>query len=337
MLLSFSMNTNASIDLGVTYQEEAEEQKELKVWSKYDFVAGEKVIFEDDLLAEQAGEFPSKWDLVSGNVEIALLGDEKVISMVENRSEISPLLDSENYLPDVFTIEFDIYLYQKYNEAFYITLKNLNKIDIRRNKTTMGRFSGSPGDDSKQVGWHHIALSFNKRALKVYFNQTRVLNVPNIETPPTSFSISALSHGASRGDPAILKNIRIAEGGVKLYDRLESDGKIVTRGILFDSGQATIKPESMGVINEIVKLLKEHPEINFSVEGHTDTDGEEAFNQTLSEQRAAAVKALLVDLGIEDSRLQTKGHGEIVPVDSNDTPEGKANNRRVEFVKTDSP
>lgn len=332
-LVFLSLDTSAHIDRGDTFQENAEKQEELKVWSKYDFVAGDKVIFEDNLIDEQVGEFPSKWDLVTGNVEIALLGDEKVISLVKNSSEITPLMDTENYLPEVFTIEFDIYFYQKYNEAFFLKLKNLDRLDIRRNRVKMGKSSGGPGEGAMQVGWHHIALSFNKRSLKVYFNQTRVLNTPNLKVQPTSFSISALSHGSSRGDPAIFKNIRIAEGGVKLYDRLETEGKIVTR-IQFDSGKSTIKPESMGIINEIVKLLNEHPEINFSIEGHTDSDGEEAFNQTLSEQRADAVKVLLVDLGIDESRLQTKGHGESKHVDSNSTPEGKANNRRVEFIKT---
>lgn len=328
-----SLNTNAHIDQGDTTQEKAEKEEELKVWSKYDFVAGDKVIFEDNLAGEQVGEFPSKWDLVNGNAEIALLGDEKVISFVQKNTEITPLMKSENYLPEIFTIEFDVYLYQKYNEAYYLTLKNLDRINIRRNKVGMGRFTGNPGEGAIKVGWHHIALSFNKRALKVYFNQTRVLNIPNVKSKPTAFSISALTHGASRGDPAIIKNIRIAEGGVKLYDRLASEGKIVTRGILFDSGKSIIKPESMGIINEIVKLLKDHPEINFSIEGHTDSDGEEDFNQNLSEHRSEAVKVQLINLGIEDSRLQTKGWGERKPVDTNSTPEGKANNRRVEFVK----
>jgi OmpA-OmpF porin, OOP family len=114
---------------------------------------------------------------------------------------------------------------------------------------------------------------------------------------------------------------------------LLTEGKIVTRGILFDFGKSTIKPESMGVINEIAKVMKEHPDVNFNIEGHTDGDGEEIFNQKLSEQRATAVRTELVGLGINESRLQTKGWGESKPVDSNTSPEGKANNRRVEFVK----
>jgi outer membrane protein OmpA-like peptidoglycan-associated protein len=314
-------------------REDTAPNERLKAWSRYDFVAGDKIIFEDNLSGEQNGEFPSKWDLVSGNAENALLGDENVITFVQNRTEITPLMKSESYLPEVFTIEFDVYFYNKYNEAYMLALTKLQRIDIRTNKVSMGKFVGEPGASSKETGWHHIALSFNKRALKVYFDQTRALNIPNVKTKPTAFTISALSHGARSGDPALIKNIRIAEGGVKLYDRLLTEGKIITRGILFDFGKWTIKPESMGVINEIAKLMKEHPDVNFSIEGHTDGDGEEAFNQKLSEQRAAAVRTELVSLGINESRLQTKGWGESIPVDSSASPEGKANNRRVEFVK----
>ena len=80
-------------------------------------------------------------------------------------------------------------------------------------------------------------------------------------------------------------------------------------------------------------MMKEHQDLRLSIEGHTDSDGEEAWNQELSEKRASAVKDTLVERGIESSRLKTKGYGESKPLDSNSTPEGKANNRRVEFVK----
>ncbi|HKL32597.1 MAG TPA: OmpA family protein, partial [Tangfeifania sp.] len=130
-----------------------------------------------------------------------------------------------------------------------------------------------------------------------------------------------------------IKNFRLAEGGVKYYDRFLQDGKIVANGIRFDVNKATLRPESMGVINEIAALMKDHPEVNFSVEGHTDSDGEDASNQTLSEQRAATVVSTLVTMDIDSNRLTSKGWGESKPMDTNDTPEGKANNRRVEFVK----
>jgi OmpA-OmpF porin, OOP family len=305
----------------------------LKVWSKYDFVSGEKVIFEDNLEGEQHGEFPSKWNLNSGNAEIAKLGDDNVIAFMKNQTEISPLMKTKEYLPEVFTIEFDIYIYNKGNEAYYLNLKNQKQILIRTTKVALGKIEGEPDKDSRGTGWHHIALSFNQRALKMYFDHTRVLNIPNIEKKPTSLTISALSHGGNKGNPSMIKNIRMAEGGVELYDKLMTDGRIVTRGIYFDVGKATIKPESMGVINEIAGLLKDHPEIKFSIEGHTDNDGDDVFNKTLSENRANSVKEALVSLGIELSRFETVGWGESKPLNSNLTPEEKANNRRVEFVK----
>ena len=114
---------------------------------------------------------------------------------------------------------------------------------------------------------------------------------------------------------------------------LACQGKFVTSGILFDINKATIKPESMGVINEVVKMMNKHSDLSFSIEGHTDSDGEESHNQTLSEKRAVAVKSTMIELGIDESRLTSKGFGESVPVDNNTTPEGKANNRRIEFIK----
>ena len=89
----------------------------------------------------------------------------------------------------------------------------------------------------------------------------------------------------------------------------------------------------MGVINKIYELMNEHTDVKFSVEGHTDSDGNDDFNRKLSEQRAESVVNKLVVMGISKDRLVSKGLGETVPVASNDTPEGKASNRRVEFVK----
>jgi outer membrane protein OmpA-like peptidoglycan-associated protein len=120
---------------------------------------------------------------------------------------------------------------------------------------------------------------------------------------------------------------------VPLYDKFLVDGKFVTTGIKFDVNKATIKPESMGTINYVVKMMTDHPELKFSVEGHTDSDGEEASNQKLSEARAKAVLESMVKLGISAERLTSKGHGESKPMAGNDSPEGKAQNRRVEFVK----
>ncbi len=130
-----------------------------------------------------------------------------------------------------------------------------------------------------------------------------------------------------------LKNVRIAKGGVKYYDRFLSDGEIIVNGIRFDVNRATIKPESMGAINKIYTMLNDHPDICFSVGSHTDSGGEEVANQNLSKNRAKAVMDKMISMGIAANRLSYKGFGESMPIHPNTTPEGKANNRRVEFVK----
>jgi outer membrane protein OmpA-like peptidoglycan-associated protein len=112
-----------------------------------------------------------------------------------------------------------------------------------------------------------------------------------------------------------------------------SDGKFITYGITFDVGKSTIKPESMGEINRIVELMTQNPTLKFSVQGHTDSTGNAASNQTLSEARSQAVVDKLVANGIAADRLTAAGKGQSSPIADNGTDEGRAKNRRVEFVK----
>ena len=97
--------------------------------------------------------------------------------------------------------------------------------------------------------------------------------------------------------------------------------------------KATIKPESMGTLNMIVNVMKSNPGLKFEVDGHTDNIGTDAHNMILSQQRADAVKTQLITMGIDASRLTSKGFGDSKPIADNSTFDGKANNRRVEFVK----
>ncbi len=323
-------------------QEKGPAENTVKLWSKYDFVPGEVVIFEDDLQGERNGEFPSQWDLKKGNVEMARLGDEMVINFPDTEwADIVPMMKEKgDYLPDVFTLEFDAYYSEfctSYKIAFYdaVNQKNTTRlpdISIKPNQITQ-QFSGVTdfkGDENYPY-WKRVAISFNVRALKIYLGEQRIANIPNFRHNPTGITIS--SRQCHENQFAAIRNIRIATGDLELYDKMITDGKIVTNGIRFDSGKATLRPESMGVINEIVKLMKQYPEIRFSVEGHTDSDGDAQFNKNLSEQRANTVLNTLVDQGIGRDRLVAKGFGEEVPVADNNSPEGKANNRRVEFVK----
>lgn len=325
-----------------------------KTWSKYNFIPGDEIIFEDDLSLEENGEFPSRWDLVKGNAENSSIDGTKIIT-ISNRSIVTPLINKNNYLPEVCTVEFDAYFndtysyWQYYNIRFFPGDESQKKIDeevfafplkINRNgasiKTRINKDNKEFKNQGKldrdgTSGWKHIAISYNQRTLKVFIDEDRILNVPNIDLDPTAISIEA--EDSQKGHIMAIKNIRIAEGGKKLYDRILTDGKFITRGILFDVNKAILKPESTGVINEIAALMNEHVDLKFSIEGHTDSDGEKANNLQLSEQRAMAVKDALAKLGIDSSRMQHKGFGESIPVSNNISPEGKANNRRVEFVK----
>lgn len=117
-----------------------------------------------------------------------------------------------------------------------------------------------------------------------------------------------------------------------LYEQIVSQGMFTTRDINFDVAKSIIKPESFGTINRIASFMKEHAELSFRIDGHTDSDGTDTFNQKLSEERADAIKEALIKFGIRENRLVTKGWGESQPVVPNTTPENKALNRRVEFI-----
>ncbi len=109
--------------------------------------------------------------------------------------------------------------------------------------------------------------------------------------------------------------------------------KIATiAGAQFDFNKATIKPSGRDVLDKAVKTLKDNPDLHVVVEGHTDSVGSDSYNQKLSERRAAAVKAYLVDEGISAARITTRGYGKSRPVASNETEAGRAQNRRADIV-----
>ena len=176
--------------------------------------------------------------------------------------------------------------------------------------------------------WNHFAVSFNKRALKGYINGVRVINIP-LALAPKCFWFDHSGNYIYSG----ISNVRLAQGAVPLYDRLASEGKIVTYAITFDTGKATIKPESMVEINRIAELMKKDTSLNFEVQGHCDATGSDAVNDPLSQKRAEAIVAALVEQGIAEARLTAVGKGSHSPIADNSTDEGRAKNRRVEFVK----
>jgi len=321
-------------------------------WNKFDFVSGDQVMFDDQLTNETLGEFPSQWDLLMGNAEIAKVNGQNAISFVGDRIILTPLMKTpKNYLPESFTIELDFYVgaVGKVDAYWRFELKKPNNdndvfrselwVEAKKSRDIGAWWTTATGEDRNSstsidlsaVGWHRLSISFNKRALKVYIDQTRVVNVPNVAQPGW-FTVE-IDHAWTYKEGYYIRDIRIAKGAVPLYDRLASEGKIITYGITFDVGKSTIKPESMGEINRIAQLMKDNPDVKFSVEGHTDNTGNAASNQTLSEARSKAVMDKLVEMGIASDRLKAAGKGQTKPIADNSTDEGRAKNRRVEFVK----
>lgn len=327
---------------------------------KSDFVPGTVVIFEDNLQGEQMGEFPSKWDLIENNAEVARMNGKMAIKFEHgSNTEITPLIKDGNkkYLPEVYTLEFDFFATGKEdtNTAYRLYLNSENdrhNSSIWFSQDRMTWDIQKPNSDDNVNGnasledimelndWNHFALSFNKRALKVYVNGKRIINIPNAKAMDW-FSVET-EFWEDHVD--YITNIRLAKGGVELYDRnaqsmtpiekaIAETGKFVTNNILFETGKATLKSESMEEIQKVADYMKKNPSARFEVQGHTDNQGSDKINDPLSQQRAEAVVKALEGLGVDGFNLKAVGKGSHEPVADNSTEAGRAQNRRVVFVK----
>ena len=125
----------------------------------------------------------------------------------------------------------------------------------------------------------------------------------------------------------------VAADASSLGDEISKAGHVAVYGIHFDTGKATIQPDSEKSLAEIAKLLLQNTDLKLRVEGHTDNQGNAAANQALSEKRAQAVVAWLIAHGTPSGRLTAAGRGQTQPVADNSSEDGRAKNRRVELVK----
>jgi OOP family OmpA-OmpF porin len=184
----------------------------------------------------------------------------------------------------------------------------------------------------------HYAIQVQKTRFRLWMDEKKVFDIPRaVNVGDTMNQLYFHLEGSNYKEDEVglfITNIKVATGLPDTRHKLLDEGKFSTTGILFDVNAATIKPESAGVLKEIGTVLKEAGEVKIKIIGHTDSDGSDAANLELSKKRSEAVKAALVkDYSIEASRITTDGKGEASPVADNKTKEGKAQNRRVEFIK----
>jgi outer membrane protein OmpA-like peptidoglycan-associated protein len=302
-------------------------------WANYDFKPGERILFFDDLTKDEVGDFPRKMEFQEGALEIVEWQDGRWLRANSDSKWFIPLPEVR---PDRFTMEFDYYLPNGEVWIFFGDDRT-RRLDFRGwgGARLMNNQAGvhAQSDDTEREGrLRRARIMVDGKYAKVYLDDRRVLNVPNADIEKTN---KILFHtDADAENPALFGNFRLAAGGKKLYDALSETGRVATQGIYFDTGSDRIRPESSPTLKEIAAMMKEHGDLALLIEGHTDNVGNAESNQTLSEKRAAAVKATLVaDYGVDAARLETAGLGSTKPSGSNDTPEGRQTNRRVELVK----
>ena len=184
----------------------------------------------------------------------------------------------------------------------------------------------------------HVAIQVQKERLRFWLNEDKVFDVPravSLSHKANQLYFQLSDFGLSDDIAGIfISNIRVAKGVPDLRKNLLEKGSFTTSAILFDTNKATIKPESYGILNELGAILKSNQDIKVEIIGHTDNVGNEKENQTLSEERASAIADFLnKQFNVGKDRMKTSGKGELSPIANNNTIEGRAKNRRVEFIK----
>ena len=323
---------------------------ERKVWANYDFVPGQRTLYYSDFTDDQVGNFPQRLEFKTGTMEVVEFeGGQRALKASSPSEFVIPLPE---VLPDRYTVELDV----------------INRKTQRVGANTI-EISGAPSfsdRNSIRVGWGHGGLetsggglqsnwvaakdadkarylgnagSFrllgDGKYLKIYVDEKRLANIPNAIFTRSKGLLVKLEGRDDEDDAVYLTRIRVAESQKTIYDALASTGRWATQGILFDTGKSEVKPESTPTLKQIAAAFKEHPELKAEIQGHTDNVGKADANLRLSQARAEAVKKVLTsEYGVNAEQLTAKGYGDTRPSGDNKTQEGRANNRRVELVKS---
>lgn len=312
-----------------------------RVDANFDFVPGERVLFAEDFSTDAVGDFPRRLELVQGNMEVAEYQGRRFLRA--GADEATFAIPLPEVLPPRFTLEFDYLGSDGNNLDIYFTgssdayyREGKGRVHVVTHAGGVSTYNGpssvGPPKEALAGQLFPVRIMADERYVKLYLGGTRVANAPNIDLGRSRKLVVRVPGNGETG--SLIGNLRIAAGGKDLYDALASTGRVTAEGIFFDTGSDRIRPESKPALEQIGKMLAEHPELKLLIEGHTDNVGDAKKNQTLSEQRAAAVRAYLVsNHGVAEPRVASKGFGSTRPASPNDTPAGRQQNRRVELVR----
>ena len=302
-----------------------------------DFIPGERTIFFDDFTDVGADDIPPHWPVHDGKIEMRLKdGAPAEMYAPDNVALTSPPL----IVPANFTFEMEWTGGGEMEWSFRNAKAPVLTAVIHAERD--GGFASVHlvGADGATFGSGKIAADVSKpvefalwaqqRRMGVYLNGQRVIDVDE-------FQFSAINHfdevEAKFRDVSIHK-VRVAETAPDFAGAINAGGKFVTHGIEFDSDSDHLKPESAAVLKEIAAALSKDPQLKLEIDAYTDPVGDAAHSTELSKLRAQAVQSVLVtQFGIAAARLTTNGFGATKQIGSNATPEGRAENRRMEFAK----
>lgn len=366
-LFTVSMFAFAFYGAGQNAEQTSVNTAPIKAYSKYDFVPGEKVIGFEDFSTGNVGDFPAGWNTNASGEIVTIEGKPGRWLWLTKAGAFVPEFTTK--YPDDFTFEFD--LLHGFSQGgtpnfLFISLAELDNIkqpenwQVCKNHYTVTLWHGQEGQEvgtsesqirqnaetvsansveTKQLGFQntpaHISIWRQKERVRVYINEEKIWDIPKALLKDAHLnSLVFFMTDVDANYPYYISNLRLAVGAPDTRNKMLTQNKWVTHGILFDVNSDKIKPESYGTLKEMANVMKEYPDLKVKIVGHTDADGNDAANLDLSKRRAASVKSMLTkEFSINESRMQTDGKGESEPIDKNDTPAGKANNRRVEFIK----
>ena len=318
-------------------------------WANYDFVPGARTIYFTDFTEDQVGNFPKRLTFKTGQMEVVELdGGQRALKASSPSELVIPLPE---VLPSKFTVELDVINRDSrgvaantfeitgggtWNDAKYTVVGwGHNGLSVSGGGVQGMSVMAKDGDVARYVG-HPASFRIlgDGEALKLYADEKRVANIPNGGFQRGRTLVLYLQGRDDEKNAVYVTRIRVAESNKDIYDELSEKGRWSTQGILFESGKSELKPESTPTLKSIAAALKGHPDLKVEIQGHTDNVGSAASNLTLSQARADAVKAALTsDYSVSADQLAAKGYGDTKPVTKNTTPEGRANNRRVDIVK----